>query len=111
MQSTCRRAFLTTKPHRPRPFHIAILAAPRRSSRLLGAGRATGGDNHRSLRKKKRAIPNALRGRKMSSDDNSASESDETRSDEEVQGLGMSTSDFSFNFTYALLFLPVLLHL
>jgi hypothetical protein len=63
------------------------------------------------MRKKKRAIPNALRGRKMSTDDNLALESDETRSDEEVQGAGMSTSDFSFHFAYAFLSLPVLLHL
>jgi hypothetical protein len=99
-----------TKAHRPRPFHLAILAPPRCSSRLFGAGRSTGGDNHKSLCNKKRGIPNALRGRKMSIDENSASESNETQSDDEVQGAGMPTSGFSFNFAYTLTFLPVLVH-
>jgi hypothetical protein len=59
---------------------------------------------------KKRGIPNALRGRKMSIDENLASESDETRSDDEVQGVDMPTSGFSFNFAYTLTFLPILVH-
>jgi hypothetical protein len=46
----------------------------------------------------------------MSIDENSASESNETRSDDEVQGAGMPTSGFSFNFAYTLTFLPVLVH-
>jgi hypothetical protein len=46
----------------------------------------------------------------MSIDENSTSESDETRPDDEVQGAGMPTSGFSFNFAYTLTFLPILVH-
>jgi hypothetical protein len=110
MQLTCRKEFLTTKAHRSHPFHLAISAPPQRSSRLLGVGHETGGDNHRSLRNKKHGILNALRGRKMSTDENLASESDETQSDDNVQGAGMPTSGLSFNFGNTLTFLPVLVH-
>jgi hypothetical protein len=99
-----------TKAYHQRPFHLTILAPPQRSSRLFGARHATGGDNHKSLYNKKRGILNALRGRKMSIDENSTSESDETRPDDEVQGAGMPTSGFSFNFAHTLTFLPVLVH-
>jgi hypothetical protein len=46
----------------------------------------------------------------MSTDENSASESDETRSDNDVQGAGTPTSGLSFNFGNTLTFLPVLVH-
>jgi hypothetical protein len=110
VQLTYRKEFLTTKGHRSHTFHLAISAPPQRSSRLLGAGHATGGDNHRSLRNKKCGILNALRGRKMSTNENSASESDETRSDNDVQGAGTPTSGLLFNFGNTLTFLPVLVH-
>jgi hypothetical protein len=43
----------------------------------------------------------------MSADDNSASESDETQFDDEVQGPNMPISRFSIHFLYTLIFLHV----
>jgi hypothetical protein len=43
----------------------------------------------------------------MSTDDNSASKSDETWSNDEVQGAGMPISGFSFHLPYTLMFLHV----
>jgi hypothetical protein len=43
----------------------------------------------------------------MSTNDNLASESDETRSDNEVQGACMPTSGVSFHFAYTLTFLTI----
>jgi hypothetical protein len=43
----------------------------------------------------------------MNTDDNSASESDETRFDDEVQAAGMPISGFSFHFPYTLMFLYI----
>ena len=111
LQLMRKKEFLVAKAHHPRSFHIAISAPPQCSSRLFDIGRATRGDNHRSLCNKKCGIPNALCGRKMSIDKNSASKSNKTRFDDEVQGAGMSTSGFSLNFAYTLMFLSVLIHI
>jgi hypothetical protein len=88
-------------------FRPATLAPPRWSSRLLGARNRTGWDNQRSGWNKRHGTPNTPRRRRMSVDDNSASESNKTRSDDEVQGACMPISGFSFHFPYTLMFLHV----
>jgi hypothetical protein len=45
--------------------------------------------------------------RKMSVDNNSVSKSDETWSNDKVQGAGMPISGFSFHFPYILMFLHI----
>jgi hypothetical protein len=96
VQMTCKREFRASKHCRRPSFRPVTSAPPRWSSRLLGIGGRTGWDNQRSGCNKRRGTPNTPCRRRMSADDNSASESDETWFDDEVQGAGMPISSFSF---------------
>jgi hypothetical protein len=79
VQTTYRKEFWASKHCRRPSFCPATSAPPRRSSRLLGAGGRTRWDNQRSGCNKYRGTLNAPRRRRMSTDDNLASESDKTR--------------------------------
>jgi hypothetical protein len=110
VQMTCMKEFRASTRRRRPSFRPATSAPPQWSSRLLGAGCRTRWDNQRSGCNKHCGILNAPRRRRMSTDDNSASEFNKTRSDDEVQGVSMPISGFSFHFPYTLMFLHVYIY-
>jgi hypothetical protein len=90
--TACRQEFLGRKRCRRRLPHLANLAAPRRSTRVRRGSGTTGWDNQRGAGGVRGGIVSLGRRRRMSTDENTASESDDTRSDDDLHGAGMWTS-------------------
>jgi hypothetical protein len=83
--TTCTREFTAKSARRQSPLRLPISGKPRRSSKLLGAQLPIAREVYRRKCGKRHQRPrNAPRGRIMNTDENSASESDETRSDDDL---------------------------
>jgi hypothetical protein len=96
LETTCRREFLATKTRHRLAFCLVTSAPPRRSRKLLFGEHTTGADNHRGGCQSQRGMGTALHARTMSTEDNLASASDETESDDEVHRSGMPTCGLGF---------------
>jgi hypothetical protein len=82
---------MATKTRHRLAFRPATSAPPRRSRRLLFGAHITRADNHRAGCQNQRRTGTALRARTMSTEENLASASDETESNDKVHRLGMPT--------------------
>jgi hypothetical protein len=96
LEMTCRREYLATKTRHRLAFCLVTSAPPRRSRKLLFGEHTTGADNHRGGCQSQRGMGTALHARTMSTEDNLASASDETESDDEVHRSGMPTCGLGF---------------
>jgi hypothetical protein len=94
--TACRQEFLGRKRRRRRLPHLANSVAPRRSTRVRRGSGTTGWDNQRGTSGVRGGIVSLGRGRRMSTDENTASESDDTRSDDDLHSIGMWTSSSQF---------------
>jgi hypothetical protein len=96
LETTCMREYLATKTRHRLAFCSLTSAPPRHSRRLLFGAHTTGADNHRGGCQSQHGMGIALRTRTMSTEDNLASASDETESDDEVHRSGMPTCGLGF---------------
>jgi hypothetical protein len=96
LETTCRREYLATKTWHRLAFSPATSAPPRRSRRLLFGAHTTGADNHRAGCQNQRGTGTVLRARTMSTEENLASASDETESDDEVHRSCMPSCALGF---------------